>query len=99
MLNYLFSVLTFMLTATSLYCVVGVAGLLFGATVGLSGLLIVETMGVKRLPSVLGLNAVFQGLVLLGVGPLIGRLYFIFSQKKNYKNEFERFKFTDLDFF
>lgn len=49
-----------------------VIGLILGAAVGLHGLLMIEQMGVKRLSSVLGLCALFQGLFLILVGPFIG---------------------------
>lgn len=67
-------VLTYMTTLVSAYAVAGIAGVLFGAAVGLNGLLIVETMGVKRLPSVLGLVAFFQGCFLLAAGPITGKI-------------------------
>lgn len=65
-------VLTYMTNFVSLYAAAGIAGLLFGSAVGLNGLLIVQTMGVKRLPSVLGLAAFFQGFFLFALGPITG---------------------------
>lgn len=64
--------LTNLETFSSLYGVGVLCGLLLGSAVGLHGLLTVEQMGVKRLASVLGLCALFQGFFLIVVGPFLG---------------------------